>query len=134
MTPAELLVDCFERVRESVDDVLDGLGDDDLVARPAAGANTIAWLVWHLTRVEDDHVADVAGREQLWTANGFAGRFALPFDDAVIQYRMAYRYPPAAVRRLDDALLTAYGDRYVALSGNAHRRVALEARLEKLVG
>jgi predicted RNase H-like nuclease/ppGpp synthetase/RelA/SpoT-type nucleotidyltranferase len=55
-------------------------------------------------------------------------------DDAAIQQRMAYRYPPAAVRRLDDALLTAYRDRYVGLVGNAHRRAALEARLEKLVG
>lgn len=55
-------------------------------------------------------------------------------DDAAIQRRMAYRYPPAAVRRLDDALLTAYRDRYVALRGNDHRRAALEARLEKLVG
>ena len=55
-------------------------------------------------------------------------------DDKTIQQRMDYRYPPAAVRRLDDALLTAYGDRYVALGGNDHRRAALEARLEKLVG
>jgi len=55
-------------------------------------------------------------------------------DDTAIQRRMDYRYPPAAVRRLDDALLTAYGDRYVALRGNEHRRAALEARLEKLVG
>jgi len=55
-------------------------------------------------------------------------------DDASIQERMAYRYPPAAVRRLDDALLTAYGDRYVALRGNDHRRAALETRLGKLLG
>ena len=46
--------------------------------------------------------------------------------------RMGYRYPPGAVRRLDDALLAAYGDRYVALHGNAHRVDALRARLEKL--
>jgi hypothetical protein len=86
MTPAELLIDSFERVRESVDAVLDGLGDDDLVARPADDANTIAWLVWHLTRVQDDHVAEVAGREQVWTGEGFAGRFGLPFDDDAIGY------------------------------------------------
>lgn len=55
-------------------------------------------------------------------------------DDAAIQERMAYRYPPAAVRRLDDALLTAYGDRYLALRGNDHRRTALGTRLAKLVG
>ena len=46
--------------------------------------------------------------------------------------RMGYRYPPGAVRRLDDALLAAYGERYVALHGNAHRVDLLRARLEKL--
>ena len=54
-------------------------------------------------------------------------------DDREIQLLMDYRYPPAAVRRLDDALLTAYGDRYVGLRGNDHRSAALAARLEKLV-
>jgi len=86
MTPAELLTDSLDRVQESVDAVLDGLGDDDLVARPAPDANTIAWLVWHLTRVTDDHVAEVAGSEQVWTADGYAARFGLPFDDAAIGY------------------------------------------------
>ena len=32
---------------------------------------------------------------------------------------MGYRYPPGAVRRLDDALLAVFGERYVALHGNA---------------
>ena len=45
---------------------------------------------------------------------------------------MGYRYPPGAVRRLDDALLATYGERYVALHGNSHRVEALRARLEKL--
>lgn len=49
-----------------------------------------------------------------------------------IERRMGYRYPPGAVRRLDDALLSAYPDRYVALHGNAHRRGLLRSRLEKL--
>jgi len=55
-------------------------------------------------------------------------------DEERIRDRMGYHYPPGAVRRLDDALLSAYGAEYVALSGNAHRRAALEARLEKLNG
>ena len=55
-------------------------------------------------------------------------------DEELIRDRMGYHYPPGAVRRLDDALLSAYGSTYVALSGNAHRRAALEARLEKLTG
>ena len=55
-------------------------------------------------------------------------------DDAAIAEKMGYRYPPGAVRRLDDALLSAFGERYVELHGNAHRAPALRARLEKLTG
>jgi ppGpp synthetase/RelA/SpoT-type nucleotidyltranferase len=53
-------------------------------------------------------------------------------DETAIRERMDYRYPPGAVRRLDDALLATYGERYVALHGNSHRVAALRARLEKL--
>ncbi|MFJ9313214.1 DUF664 domain-containing protein [Pimelobacter simplex] len=80
MTPAELLTDSLARVLDSVEAVLDGLDDDVLTRRPPPGANPIAWLVWHLTRVQDDHVADVAGTEQVYTAQGYAERFALPLD------------------------------------------------------
>jgi hypothetical protein len=47
---------------------------------------------------------------------------------------MAYRYPPGAVRRLDDDLLSRFGDAYVALHGNAHRRESLESRRSHLPG
>ena len=53
-------------------------------------------------------------------------------DDDAIRDRMAYRYPPGAVRRLDDALLATYGERYVGLHGNAHRVAALRTRLDRL--
>ena len=55
-------------------------------------------------------------------------------DGESITERMAYRYPPGAVRRLDDALLSTFGERYVALSGNAHREPALRSRLDRLRG
>jgi len=80
MTPADLLTDSFGRIRDTVHDVLDGLTPDDLVFRPDGQANTIAWLVWHLTRIQDDHIADIAGTEQVWTKSGWAERFALPLD------------------------------------------------------
>jgi uncharacterized damage-inducible protein DinB len=86
MTPAELLSDAFGRIHQSASTVLDGLTEEQLTARPGADANTIAWLVWHLARVEDDHVAEVAGHEQLWTADGYSARFGLPFDDTAIGY------------------------------------------------
>src|SRR3954454_568509 len=85
-TTAELLTDAFSRVRGVVRRVLDGIDDDALTVRLDSDANSIAWLVWHLSRVQDDHVAEVAGTEQVWTSQGWAERFALPFEDAVIGY------------------------------------------------
>jgi hypothetical protein len=80
MTPAELLVDSLDRVAEGVADVLDGLDEETAARRPAPGANPIAWLVWHLSRVQDDHLAHAAGSAQVWTTDGFHERFGLPLD------------------------------------------------------
>jgi uncharacterized damage-inducible protein DinB len=80
MTSAELLVDGFERIRETVADVLSGLTPEQLAFRIDAEANPISWLVWHLTRVQDDHVAAAFGVAQVWSAEGWAKRFGLPAD------------------------------------------------------
>src|SRR3954467_15083846 len=82
----DLLIDAFGRVREAVQDAVAGLDEDQLAFRPDPDANSIAWLVWHLTRVQDDHVADVAGGEQIWTVGGWVERFRLPFDVRAIGY------------------------------------------------
>ena len=55
-------------------------------------------------------------------------------DAESLTQRMDYRYPPGAVRRLDDALLWVYGDTYVELRGNADRAPALRVRLAKMGG
>ena len=81
-TAVEVLQDAFGRVAEEVHAALDGLSDEELRWRPDEGANTIAWLVWHLSRVEDDHVSEVAGTSQIAASSGWSARLALPFDDA----------------------------------------------------
>ena len=86
MDATELVVDAFGRVRDVVHRTVDGRSPDELVFRVDAEANTIAWLVWHLSRVQDDHIAEVAGWEQVWTAGGWAARFGLPFDVAATGY------------------------------------------------
>lgn len=86
MSPADLLTDSLGRVLEGVEAVLDGASDDLLAERPGPDANSIGWLVWHLTRVEDDHIAGVAGTEQVWTADGYDARFGLPFETGDIGY------------------------------------------------
>jgi uncharacterized damage-inducible protein DinB len=60
--------------------VVDGVDLDRLVEPPAPGANTIAWLVWHLTRVQDHHVAELLGTEQIWVTGDWATRFGLAPD------------------------------------------------------
>ena len=86
MTSGELFADVFGRVREVVCAVVDGLSSDQLAWRADADANSIAWLVWHLTRIQDEHIAAVAGVDQAYTASGWAQRFALPFDVADTGY------------------------------------------------
>lgn len=86
MTTADLLVDAFGRIKDNVHGALADLTTEDLGVRVDPGANSIAWLLWHLTRVQDDHVADLVGRQQVWVTAGWARRFALPFEDGVIGY------------------------------------------------
>jgi hypothetical protein len=61
MTSAELLVDAFGRIGGAVHRVVDGLTPEQLTFQVDPEANSIAWLVWHLTRIQDDHLAEVAG-------------------------------------------------------------------------
>ena len=76
---SDILVDAFGRIREEVAGVLGGAGEEALVWRPDLQANTVAWLVWHLTRVQDDHIAAAFDRPQVWIEQGWADRFGLPF-------------------------------------------------------
>jgi uncharacterized damage-inducible protein DinB len=109
MTSAELLIDVFERIREDVHGAVQGLTPEQLAARLDDDANSIAWLVWHLTRIQDDHVADVAQVEQKWTDGGWAERFALPFDASATGY--GHRTSDVAAVTVDSGdLLTGYHD------------------------
>ena len=78
MTVSQVLIDAFGRVREEVEAVLDGIDADTLQWRPDPGSNSIAWLVWHLTRIQDDHLAGAFDTAQTWH-QGWVERFALPF-------------------------------------------------------
>ena len=80
VTSAGLLTDAFGRIRDTVHLAVGGLTPEELTFRLDSEANSIAWLVWHLTRIQDDHIADVAGTDQVWTAWGWAQRFGLPLD------------------------------------------------------
>jgi uncharacterized damage-inducible protein DinB len=109
MNSAEVLADAFDRVREAVHASVEGLSPGHLNARLDAEANTIAWLVWHLTRVQDDHVADVAGLEQVWLSQGWADRFGLPIPPESTGYGHTSAQV-ASVRVESPQLLLGYYD------------------------
>ncbi|NJP44233.1 mycothiol transferase [Actinacidiphila epipremni] len=109
MNTAELLADGYGRIKEAVHSAVEGLTAEELAHRVDPDANTVGWLVWHLTRVQDDHVADVAGRPQVWTAGGWDERFGLPFDPADIGYGHDCA-DVAQVRPASADLLTGYYD------------------------
>jgi uncharacterized damage-inducible protein DinB len=77
MHAKDILIDAYSRIQEEVHAAVDGLPPDDLNTSPAEGTNSVSWLIWHLTRVQDDHVADAAGLDQVWLAQGWEKRFGL---------------------------------------------------------
>ena len=77
-TVADLLIDGFGRIRESVANAVEGLSHEQLKHRLDADANPVSWLIWHLTRVQDAQVAEAFGTPQVWTDGAWAARFGLP--------------------------------------------------------
>jgi uncharacterized damage-inducible protein DinB len=109
VTSADLLIDAFGRVHASVHHAVDGLSVEQLDQRLGPDANSIAWLVWHLTRVQDDHIADAGKLEQVWYSGGWADRFGLPIDRTDTGYGHS-RDEVAAVAGLPAELLLGYHD------------------------
>lgn len=75
----DILIDAYERIAEEVHAAVEGLTNEQLAWRPSEQANSIAWLIWHLSRIEDDHVSSVRGAPQAWKKD-WAKQLDLPFD------------------------------------------------------
>ncbi|WP_251091972.1 DUF664 domain-containing protein [Streptomyces sp. Caat 7-52] len=109
MHAKDILIDGFGRIQEEVRAALEGLGPDALHHRPAPDANSIAWLVWHLTRVQDDHIADAFDLDQVWLSQDWVKRFGLDLP----RHDTGYGHSPAKVAkvRVESAdQLTGYYD------------------------
>jgi uncharacterized damage-inducible protein DinB len=108
MTTADLLVESFGRIRALVHRAVEGLTRDELTLRLGPEANSIGWLIWHLTRIQDDHISEVAGTEQVWTAAGWMERFGLPLDAGDTGY--GHTSEQVALVSVDAESLGAYYD------------------------
>jgi hypothetical protein len=104
----ELLSQAFGRIREVVHSALEDPSIEMLTYRADPEANTIAWLIWHLTRVQDGHIAGLLGEEQVWTSGGWFDRFDLPFDPEATGYGQGV--DDVAAVRADAELLAGYHD------------------------
>jgi hypothetical protein len=108
MDALTLLADAFGRINEEVHNTVDDLKGDDLTYR-IDESNSIAWLIWHLTRVQDDHLAGVIDQPQLWTEDSWMHRFDLDLPEGSIGYGHSDEEVGKVVVT-DPALLTGYHD------------------------
>ena len=107
MTSVDLLTDAFSRIHDVVHNAVDNLTPGELAFRVDGSANSIAWLLWHLSRIADDHLSSAAGKEQVWIADGWVDRFGLPFDPNATGYGHGGD-EVAAVQVKSGELLTGY--------------------------
>lgn len=109
MHAKDILTDGYSRIQEEVHAAVEGLTADDLNARPGPATNSIAWLIWHLTRVQDDHIADASGLDQVWLTQDWEKRFGLGLP----RHDTGYGHSSAKVAKVrvdSPELLTGYYD------------------------
>ena len=129
-TTSDLLVDTLSRVRENVHAVLESTPQDRLAQPPAEGANTVAWLVWHIARGLDEQCAEVFGYPAVWEAGGWRERMALPLPADAHGYGMTF---DEVLRvRASAEHLRGYFDAAAAAAEEAIRRVT-DADLDRVV-
>jgi len=90
MKATELIVKSLEESREYVTDAIKGLSRDELAWRPKPHSNSIAFLLWHLARVEDLWINRIllAGKELYETA-GWYKKFGTSAQDSGFGYDVA---------------------------------------------
>jgi hypothetical protein len=127
----DVLIEAYDRLPELVRSAVDGLTPDQLRWAPAPGANPVGWLIWHLTRVQDDHVAEVMGAEQVWVRDGWADRFGLAPDPA----DTGYGHSPAQVAAVRPESAQALIEYYDAVASRTRTFLAglTEEDLDRVV-
>lgn len=125
MNVSDVLLEGFGRLPDLVRSAVDDLTPEQLRWAPAPGANTVGWLVWHLTRVQDHHIAEILGQDQVWVRDGWAGRFGLEPDPRNTGYGHTAAQV-AAVRPESSQALVEYHDAVAARTGDLLRGLSPE--------
>ena len=130
MIARELLLEAYGRIGQIVKQSVEGADATGLSYRPEPGANSIAWLAWHLTRIQDHHLSEAAGREQAWIADGWHERFGMEADPD----NTGYGHGPDEVAAIppDPALLLAYHEAVAGRSADYLTTVD-ESELDRII-
>ena len=129
MDPRGVLTEAFGRITELYVDVAEGLDDETLRHRPGGTGNPIGWLLWHLARVQDHHIAGLADSTQVWET--FQDRFGLDNDSDDVGYGHTSEQVDA-IRIADPHLLVDYHHE-VTLATGRYLATVDEAELEREV-
>lgn len=120
MDVADLFLELYGRIPPLAHYAVDGVPLDRLTEKPAPATNSIGWLVWHLARVQDDHIAELVEQDQVWAQDDWAPRFGLPAGT----FQTGFGHTPeqvAAVQPESSAVLLNYLE-------------AVDARTRELLG
>ena len=80
MEAKDIVIDALERIRSILHRTLAGLTLDEIQRQPTPDSNSIAWLTWHLTRVQDNGISGLFGQEQAWISQGWHAQFGMAPD------------------------------------------------------
>ncbi len=81
MAATDVITTSLERNWGMVDRALEGLDDTTLAQQPNADSNSIAWLLWHMTRVVDTFAnSRLQSKPQLWVQDGWHQKFGMSDD------------------------------------------------------
>ncbi len=80
------LLELYGRIPPLAADAVERLSAEELAWAPEPGANSVGWLVWHLTRVLDHHVAELLDEPQIWASGTWAQRCGLEPDPSNTGY------------------------------------------------
>jgi len=87
MEAKELILMSLEQSQGYLNKALDGLTQEEAAWSPNAGCNSIAFILWHITRVEDFFVNRVIRREnELYEAEGWREKLGTPPKETGYQY------------------------------------------------
>ena len=86
MDVASLLLEVYGRIPPLARQAVEGADPTQILYRPTPDANSVAWLIWHLTRVQDHHIAELLETNQIWTEGEWAQRFGLAADPSNTGY------------------------------------------------